>query len=205
MMTARQVANLAMKVLAVWTLVQAVQSLPYLGYGYTSIHSGVSSGLIVSGLVSGGVQMALPVLMGIVALIIWKRAGVIAAVIVGHDLQDEPDEPDSSPKSASVGAVHAVVLSTLGAWVLVDSIPDVFRYLSEFITWVASGSTNPNRNWLLEFYDLRLIGMIVRLAVGSWLFLGSNGSVHYLRRVRRIGLEPGEEPNPGSSGSNTAG
>ena len=136
-MTQREIGRLAFKVMAVFFLMQALNPLK----------NAVSqlSGALASAYLSGAwgwtqVWYLLPIFLFatiqiLAALWLWRRAGVVAAWMTGHNLQDEQDEPDAISVPANLEAVHAVVLSSLGVWVLLIVIPEILNH--------AHVSTNP--------------------------------------------------------------
>src|SRR5262245_5433916 len=97
-MTQREIARLACKVLAVWAF---IDSLQHVARPLTSVIYALVS-LFKEGSVRGGVasytylfvDVALSGLQLVLAVALWKRAGVVAAWMTGHTLQDEQDEPD---------------------------------------------------------------------------------------------------------------
>jgi hypothetical protein len=182
-MTQREIGRLACKVMAVYFLVQTLNPLQWA----TSQLSGVLASISIGG-PWGWNQfwtylptLIFPILQILVAIWLWRRAGVVAAWMTGHDLQDEQDEPDASSMPADLDAVHAVVLSSLGVWMLLQVIPPIGSEACNLVigmviaskqAFETAGKAVSNNLWVWG----------IQFGLGLWLVFGAPGIVQMLRR-----------------------
>lgn len=182
-MTQREIARLACKVLAVFFLVQELIPLQQSASQLSGIMASMSWGA-GWGWTQFWYQLPtliFPIIQILVAVWLWRRAGVVAAWMTGHDLQDDPNEPDVLPVPANLEAVQAVVLLSLGVWVLLSVIPEVVSVALSFaINFFASqkgafeeaGRAVSNHIWI----------WFPQFGLGFWLIFGAPGIVALLRR-----------------------
>ncbi len=182
-MTQREIARLCCKVIAIYALIRAIESVGSFGWLVLGpAPSGMSEWQIYVQVFFFALP---PVVLVAMSVFLWKHAGVVAAWISGHDLQDDPDEPDIKPARAKSQELQAVAFATLGLWAIIDALPRLidlgFRALIP-----------PGSRLALEFGLLsasRLVAISLQLAIGVWLLFGSRGLVQLLYKLRNVGLD----------------
>ena len=183
-MTKREIANLCCKVLAIYMLIQAFFPL---AFGLTialetRVDWGQRLGLLLVSFLS-------PVLLAILALLLWRKSGIVAAWMVGHDLQDEQDEPDVLRVDAKLSDIHAVAFSCLGLWLLLTTVPQAAGWVASLAleTAITTLDRTPGRAQVTT----NLVDLLLRFILGMWLLFGGRGLVQLLHNVRNIGLDSG--------------
>lgn len=189
-MTQREIARLCCKVIAIYALIRAIESAAVLGW----ILLGPSS----SGITEWQTYVPVffffalpPVVLVAMSVFLWKNAGVVAAWISGHDLQDDPDEPDIKPTRANSHELQAVAFATLGLWAIINALP-------RLIDLGFRAMIPPSSSLAVEFGLLsasRLVAISLQLAIGVWLLFGSRGLVQLLYKLRNVGLDETERPS----------
>lgn len=188
-MTQREIARLCCKVIAIYALIRAIESAAVLGW----ILLGPSS----SGITEWQTYVQVfffalpPVVLVAMSVFLWKNAGVVAAWISGHDLQDDPDEPDIKPTRANSHELQAVAFATLGLWAIINALP-------RLIDLGFRAMIPPSSSLAVEFGLLsasRLVAISLQLAIGVWLLFGSRGLVQLLYKLRNVGLDETERPS----------
>lgn len=182
-MTHRQVATLACKVLAIWALIRAIDSSAAPLQTIITIWQYMQRGVNVPSnywnILLNLVPLALHL---IVAIWLWKRAGVVASWMTGHDLQDEADERESTPRRADIDQVQAVVLSSLGVWVMLDVVPQIASTIFQvLLTWIASRGQIAMANRVV---DSSVWVWSFQMLLGLWLIFGAPGITRLLKRAR---------------------
>lgn len=192
-MTKREIANLCCRVLAVYALIQGIQVISevmsLLGYVLGLPYG--PSGLTLQYLTSA----VGPALMFVFAILLWRKSGVVAAWMVGHDLQDEQHEPDAQRQLITAREMHMIAFSVLGLWVLVEAVPAILAVMSQFVMAEHDSASAPYRESVMQAYSRSLVDLICRVLVGLWLLFGASGLVDLLRRARNFGLEERERPD----------
>jgi hypothetical protein len=199
-MTQREIARLACKVLAVWALFDALKAVSMLGRLADSVVSSVRDGWNAQRAIFDMAFVIWPIAQVIAAVWLWRRAGVVAAWMTGHDLQDEPDEPDVSPHKANLDEVQSVVLSTLGVWVLLQTIPHAIHVIIVFVLAWTTG-TKTTIDYASSWVSTNVWVWTAQFVLGMWLIFGSRGIVRMLKRFRYVGLEPNEPPPAAQDGA----
>ncbi|HVP73353.1 MAG TPA: hypothetical protein VMS30_06410 [Phycisphaerales bacterium] len=188
-MTYRQAATLACRVLAIWALFSAIELLAAPLQMVITIVQYISNGINVYSNYWYSLTSLIPLAVQIAAGIwLWRRAGVVAAWMTGDTLQDEPDEPDPTPQRVNMEQVQAVVLSSLGVWVLLQVVPRILSSIFDvLLTLIATrgqlaraGGRVEGSIWIWSF----------QLLLGLWLIFGARGITHLLKRARREAIEP---------------
>jgi hypothetical protein len=190
-MTKREVANLCCRVLAVYALIQAIQ----VGGSMLSMVAQVIIGPFEP-YVAGryAVAMIAPAGLTILAVLMWRKSGIIAAWMVGQDLQDEQHEPEAARSRATARDVHMIAFSVVGLWVLVEAVPGLTYYIAELFIVRADPSSSNYFGSVMRSVGGGLMQNILRIIIGLWLLFGASGLVDLLRRARNFGLEEHEQP-----------
>ncbi len=200
MMTHRQVATLACRVLAIWAFIDALK----LG------HQPIQAIVALVRLGWRGVQVdyhwataftLIPIVMQIIiAIWLWKRAAIVATWMTGESLQDDLDEPEVVRRQAKIHEVQAVVLSSLGVWVLLEVVPNACSTIFEFLlAYLIAGGTQMAFDRASHVISGSLWIWCFQLLLGLWLVFGAKGITRLLRRAR------GDRPEPSNDLHNAAG
>lgn len=188
-MTQRAIARLCCKVIAIYALIRAIELVPVFGLMLPSSASfGTSEWQTF---VQAFFFAVPPVVLVAMSVFLWKHAGVVAAWISGHDLQDDPDEPDIKPTRANSHELQAVAFATLGLWAIINALP-------RLIDLGFRAMIPPSSPGAVEFGLLsasRLVAISLQLAIGVWLLFGSRGLVQLLYKLRNVGLDETEHPS----------
>jgi len=194
-MTGRQIANLCCRVLAVYALMCAIGSL---SNALPAIVSAADPRFQRAETIARLIGfIGEPILYVGMALFLWRWSQLVAAWMVGHDLQDAANEPDVSPHRPSAAEIHAIAFSTLGLWLVGTSVPLLLAYLTQAWSYGDALSEEPvqiRAGWAAAF-----INETLRVALGVYLLFGASGLVALLRRARNFGLLETERPEYASS------
>jgi hypothetical protein len=190
-MTKREIANLCCRVLAVYVLVQGVSEAPSVLVMIASFVSREPMTMFVWLSIAYAVHPAMLIIGGIV---LWRRSSIVAALMTGHDLQDEPDEPDVIRRRVTAAEAHGIAFSTMGLWLLVNSVPNLVTTAVGMAAF--SQSDRPSElEGLGRSWGLDTLGTIAETIIGVYLLFGASGLVRLLRRARDFGLEERERPD----------
>jgi hypothetical protein len=194
-MTQREIARLAMKVLAVY---YGLQSLPVLQNAVAQLSQ--TFAFISRGNTWGWQTFLfqlpiafLPFVQILIAIWLWKRAGLVAVWICSQDLQDEEDEPEVVRVPAELDAVQAVVLSSLGIWVMLTVLPEVMSMLLSFVFNLMAAPSNAFEYAGRGVTD-KIWFWIPQVVLGIWLIFGASGIVQTLAKFRRRATPAEERP-----------
>ena len=189
-MTPREIANLCCRVLAVYALLQGIGLLPRsAALIWPFIQSRVSMNEAVLAALMGAAE---PVLWLSAGAFLWRWSGLVAAWMVGTNLQDHRNEAESLPRKATAETVHLIAFSTVGLWLLVEVAPRFLGYLAQLITirlQEGHWSSIDGAAWIGTFIEESL-----RLAIGLYLLFGASGLLRIVRSAKNFGLEEGEQP-----------
>jgi hypothetical protein len=190
-MTKREIANLCCRVLAVYVLVQGVSEAPSVLAMIASVSFVNPMTMFVWLCIAYAMHPAMLIIGGIV---LWRKSGVVAALMTGHDLQDEPDEPDVIRRRPTAAEAHAIAFSTLGLWLLLNSVPNL---ITTGVFMAAFSQSDPPSE--LEGYargwGIDTLGPVAEMIIGIYLLFGASGLVRLLRKARDFGLEERERPD----------
>jgi hypothetical protein len=180
-MTKREIAKLCCRVLAVYATVLAISRLSYIAQLFAPYEDTTWSPVFYRLLYA-----VEPVLLAIAAFFLWRWAGLVAAWMTGHDLHDHIDEAESAPTRASAIDVQAIIFSSLGVWLLIETIPYALSYISRF----AYARSNDVRAEAKSLYLMtEMIELVARLGLGVGLLFGGPTIAHWVNRMRNVGLE----------------
>lgn len=183
-MTIKELARLSCKVLAVYTLVLAIQSLNHFAILPVSVGdnfpAGVAALMVMAAFMPSILLLAL-------AAILWFRADRLA----GHMA---PGENTSWEKPAVTGEdVQVIAFSVVGVMVLAGAVPELFQLVSN-LALQRSTQFQPFNETVSVYTVSRATGLAVRLAIGIWLLLGARGLAGLLKTLREAGLKrPGSD------------
>lgn len=194
-MTQREIARLACKVLAVYFVLHSLtlmqQAVAQLSRAFAAISQGDAWGWPAFWYQLPVVLF--PVVQVFVAIWLWKRAGLVAAWMSSHDLQDDQDEPEGARIPADLDGIHAVVLSSLGIWVMLMVLPDVISMMLSFVVDLIA-SPKQALEYAGRGVSSKIWIWVPQVALGIWLIFGSSGIVRMRKKFRPAGLQPNERP-----------
>lgn len=173
-MKIHSVAVITIRVLALYTVVTAFGNLHF-------------AGLVLGGLYNLSVAPVSRIIIGfapfvfyvVSAGLLWRFAEAIAAkILVNTNTNEETIKADSTK-------IQAVFFSLLGMYVLTEAIPHLARLITMFSFASQSSSQRFSQQTIGE-----IVGLIVRLAIGSWLLLDSKGIVKIVQSMRGMKESP---------------
>lgn len=178
-MTKRDVGILVCRILAIFSLVQMLHYVPsFLALADPFFTSGPWSAADVFMLVT----QALPFfLFNMMAVFLWRKAGLISAWMLGHDLYDNQFEPETQPMRIRADDLQTVAFSALGLWLLIDAIPRAAAYATQIIYTRSMTDTSVGGKVITMATS---IDLAVRLILGLWLLFGARGLVGVVRTMR---------------------
>jgi len=180
-MTKHEIAALLCKVLAIITLINAINLASTL---YSLILEIIQNGGFSSYI--GGpsftqtavIFQAFPVIFSIIAgLYLWFRADDMAALMVKESATDTESEP------LVIGAeAQSLVFAGLGVYTLLHAIPQAAQSITTYIYLTASDAyTHSNTGqWSVP----ESVKTFVELGLGLWLLFGASGLVRLLAMMR---------------------
>lgn len=193
-MTQRQIARLACKLLAIYAIIDALKYVEYAAYGFTSMsqYFEYNASFFVAAAIA--ISIAVPIIQIGAGIWLWRKAGVVAAMITGHSLQDEENEPDAMPKGAALEQVHAVALSIVGVWILVDSIPQILSWMVTLLMSASLAANSTESEVASRSVSWDFVWLFARLSLGMWLLFGAPRLVRMLKSFIYVGLDDSERP-----------
>ncbi|MHB8790780.1 MAG: hypothetical protein ACYDBT_12960 [Desulfobulbaceae bacterium] len=173
-MDAKTLSNLLIKVGGMLIIVLSISNI----HSYVSAYSQYnerSVALFVSFVV---IPNILPLLLG---LFLFTRPGAISNRIVQDNLDNE-----ALPSTTPLLQIEQICLSTLGFYLLFQSVSGLFFHTAAFIQ--AKSNTNfpgdiPNSLILTPEF----IATLAELFFSLWLILKVRGIVHFINQLRRAG------------------
>jgi len=186
-MTKKDFAIIAVRIVALYSLIQAV---PYIGHviyfglpGLIDLVRGHGASNLKFGLVSPGVT-AFAALIPVWA-ILWFKADAIAGRIV-RGCAATPESATVSTGNFDRQGAMIVGSALLGLYLLVGSIT---RAASE-IGWFLYRRPRQDSLVYPQRSAVYLVAYLVQMAISLWLMLGSRGLVAFISRFRAAGIKP---------------
>lgn len=167
-MKTHSVAVIAIRVLALYTVVTAFGNLHFAGLVLGGLYN--LSVTPVSRIIIGFAPFVLYVVS---AGLLWRFAEAIATKILVHANANEETIKADSTK------IQMVIFSLLGMYVLTEAIPPLARLIMMLSIAPQPSSQKFNPQTIGE-----IVGLTVRLAIGSWLLFDSKGIVKIVQSVR---------------------
>lgn len=181
-MNKRDTIVVVFRVVAVFVFFVAISTLPSV-YGLW-MTSGLVAQSFASMLVRALIMVGVPLGIG---LLLWNRSSWVADKILAPFGMDELWDGQSIDTEQTIthlkrDEIETIVLTAIGVWTIVNSLPEVLRYLYLFAT---SNSANPS--------DLTFaIPAIAKTLLGFWLLLRSSTLVIGLNRWRKLRMGEGK-------------
>jgi hypothetical protein len=199
-MTQRDIAQLCCRALAILLIVQTLPRLAdfliWIVTGTTTVVSWAEEQWITVFAVGVSVIFLLAA-----AFVLWWKADLIAAWMSGYDIQDDVKERQAIRIDASLHEIHAVILSCLGAWLSIVTLPRAVGYVVQLATTSPSHATAADGRQIL--LTAAVAELLLSLLLGAWLLLGARGVVSVLHNARGIGLDRGPAGGQDSSPPST--
>lgn len=193
-MTARDFVYLAFRLFGVFLLINTLSSVPAFYASFVAFMSYDTASPSIGMILITHLGLLIPIAIG---LGLWFRADWFIERLFNdppleeYDSADEPaSEPDMAVSEESadpplgVESIQAAAFSVIGLWILTSAVPD-------FITTLWHGFEKSPDDALQLFKEMfsvmrppDFVAVIVRLAIGLWLFLGSAGIAGLLRKLR---------------------
>ncbi|WNF38566.1 hypothetical protein RJD24_09150 [Bacillaceae bacterium IKA-2] len=184
-MNSRFVAVLALKILAVYVIIQALKNLPMfvsttqmllqlrepVPNGSFSIDGG-------SLFLFGGITPFL--LLVVIGILIWLYAEKISTYILFK--QQVEDINTKEAEEQFLKELQVVLFSLVGLLVLVHSLPQVFTIIPNL---VLLSDEYTRTNYPGQMHTIYWsIGLIIQIGIGFYLFFGSKGLVGLVKKIR---------------------
>jgi hypothetical protein len=180
-MLKRDIAVIAVRLLAIYVIVLTVFALPnymqFAGSNFYDDHTGRAV------LISGIVGLILDFAVGVA---LWFYSPSIAELITKGLF--EPSQPS---EEFALDRVQVVAVSLVGLFILSSAIPALFEVIFSYLfpetnpRYVRSISAMGKMKPEIPIVDL--VKVAVKLGLGFWLLLGSNGIVALVRKVWGLG------------------
>lgn len=201
-MNKRDTIVVVFRVVAVFVFFVAIATVPSVyGLWVTSAYVGQSfASMLVRALIMVGVPLG-------IGLLLWNRSGWVADKILapfgmdelwdGEPQTDEVSDENNLPRTALMKThqtitylkrdeMEMIVLTAIGVWAIVNSLPEVLRWIYLFAT---SNAANP----AAVSSDLTFsIPAIAKTLLGFWLLLRSSTLVIGLSRWRKLRVDEGK-------------
>lgn len=189
-MTQREIARLCCKIIAIYALIRMIESvrgLTIIFYMWPLLYDSWEFGLPLSSYAAVLFGVMPTVFLAAFSIFFWRKSGIIAAWITGHDLQDDPDEPDPIPMKVGAQELQAVAFATIGLWAAVSSISSLINLGAELIiSSLASTEISVEEDSLFQLLS-EFASPVALLLLGFWLIFSARGIVRLLYKLRKAG------------------
>lgn len=193
-MTRREIAQLAVKILALWLFGEAIVGLStVVSFIMALIRSPLDQGFGLQEVLSTGSAAIPTVFYFLAGLFFWSRAETLAARMVSDDRA-----PVTGIGIDESGAM-SVALTAIGVFILVPTLQGVARHL--YFIWTGPYTVMEwlqSPEWQSSFWS-----SLFALVLALWLMLGSRGIVRailWLRSAGRANRRKPAEPNARTGG-----
>lgn len=180
-MTIKDIARLACRLMAVYTIIGAVKALNYVIVLPGSSPEGIRASLIVTAF--------LPfILLSALAAILWYRAESLANHLA-------PDRELSPGRLEIHGEdVQVIAFSLAGVLVLASAVPQLVQVVASVIDLYGFPQPLRETGFFITTTITKATGLLIQSIIGLWLTLGSRGVVALLKKIREAGLRsPGND------------
>jgi len=146
----RGIANIALKIMAIYIFID------FINESYRQVFWIVNSTSEIGGYIIFGTISALLIKL-VISLLLWFKSNIISNSIINRDIE-------LSMKLDDYKKLQIVAFSVIGIILLSITIPNLFRYLFEYLSY-------PSRP--LFNYLPKLIAEIFKIIIGGWLLYDS--------------------------------
>lgn len=181
-MTKREIAVLICKVLGIYAFINAVNSLPLILMPFIiSVANGFEGTSRMEGVARwASVVNAVPLLLNVVAgVLLWSCANGLARRMVQDEKVETPIVIGSE--------IQIVAFSILGLFTLLQALPRIGQLVINLYN--LSRQDALMRQNFQGTTASEVVTLVIQLALGSWLLLGSSGLVRLLQSFRSVGLD----------------
>jgi hypothetical protein len=190
-MTQRDLAALACRFVAIWTIVtMIIESISIFVLLASRSDQGTPDEIGPAGNIAVWAISLTPLLAGIaVGAVLWSWADYIALLMTRRSYNADGQ---LSLATISPADLQVVLFSCIGLWIAVSSVQQVCNSL---IVIVQEGrligsslpAGDPQRQSLM--LKISLLQCLVQVSIGLWLMVGSSGLVRILRDLRDVGRD----------------
>lgn len=121
------------------------------------------------------------IILILVPVVLWTFSNKFSTFISKDINEEEKLEHDYSK-------VAIISFSTLGLFMLLNSLPDLLRYIVVFRQQLSIGMVQPHTNMYFDSLA-RIIGEAIRLILSIWLIIGAKGILKLIRGFRSLGMD----------------
>ena len=165
-MTKREIAILSFKVLSIYAFIQAIDKSYYILYYFIYKNQlDVASKLNL-------IMTSVPALLSaICGILLWYTAPLLAASIFKSIAPDDGSQ-------ASLVNLQMAAFSVVGLFILATGLPDLVNVVVVMLTTtsIQGGTRSMIHN---------IVVLVLKIALGLWLLLGSHGLVKFIRSTQR--------------------
>ncbi|RXJ04536.1 hypothetical protein DS745_03900 [Anaerobacillus alkaliphilus] len=168
------IANLSLKILAVYTVILAIKNLPMFISNMQSILFMRNSGMDENSLLFllGGIPF---LTLAFVGILLWVYAEKISSFILREHNFNELEAKEKK--------LQITLFSVVGLLVLVQTLPQWFNLIPGLIFLTEKYRMSVATNEIHTY--TYLIGLLLQVSIGLYLFLGARGLVGVLRVLRK--------------------
>ena len=162
----REIAILSFKVLSIYAFIAAIDKshyfLYYLVYG-NQLDIPDKFNIVLTSIP--------PLLLALCGAILWFAAPLLATSIF------KPTVPEDGSQ-ASLANIQMVAFSVVGLFILATGLPDLVNVVAVMLT---SASIQGGARSMIH----NIVVLVLKIALGLWLLLGSHGLVRFIRSTQR--------------------
>jgi hypothetical protein len=164
-MTKREIAILAFKILSIYAFIQAIDQSSYVLYCITSQDQFDPAAKVELIWIS-----VPPMLLALCGTILWFTAPFLATSVF-------KTTGSEYASTASLADIQMVAFSVVGLFILATGFPELVNVLTVNLTasWIEGG-------WRAKIHNI--VVLVLKIALGLWLLLGSDGIVSFIRKRR---------------------
>lgn len=176
MMSKREIASLAIKLMGVFILLKGISYVPYMISNIATAARLPSGGWI--GDAAWAVFLAaIPLAWALVVIIF---SGKIAEWLIKSD----DDKPIQAQSAITKDDVMLVAFTCIGLYLIVVGFPDLIIRISQFLIVNRAGGGYYADSTGRAYRLMLLLAPVAQIAIGIWLFAGSNGIVKLWHKIR---------------------
>jgi hypothetical protein len=180
-MSPRRIANLCCRVIAVLALFDALGDFRVTSWSLALV--AIYDTAAWWTYVLATLNWATPIVQVALAGWLWWKAGLVAAWMTGHDLEDGPDEPDASAHTLTPAALATIAFAGLGVWLLIEGATALVTIVAAALFSIEAWPTGAGGPLAVEA-AVSVIDVILHLGAGSILLFGARRLASVLFRGR---------------------
>ena len=167
-MTKKEIATLSFKMLSLYAFISAIDKLPRIFYSMS--HNDLRG----PGMINFVMAAVPPLLLVICGMLLWFMAPLLAVSIFKSTVSE--NEPN-----ASFVDIQTIAFSVAGLYVLASALPNLVESVSMY--YIIVSHTTEGGAPLGE----TIIVLMLKIALGFWLFFGSRSIVKFIRSRQHRG------------------